>query len=116
MSRVYSIEELVAAIPGLTVARLRRLEASEVVRPMITDDAAPAYRAVDRARLELACHLGEVFDLNEDALGLVMDLVDRMHGLHAELDALLRAVAEQPEAVRRELGAAFLRHRWGRVE
>ena len=115
MSRVYSIEELVAAIPGLTMTRLRRLEASEVVRPMITDDAAPAYRAVDRARLELACHLSDVFELDEDALGLVMDLVDRMHGLHAELDALLRAVAEQPEPVRRELGAAFLRHRWGRA-
>lgn len=110
MSRTYTVEELVAEIPGLTLARLRRLEASEVVMPVLMGEGF-AYRAVDRARLELACHLGDVFDLDEDALGLVLDLVDRMHGLRAELEALVQAVQDQPDPVRREIGRAFLRRR-----
>lgn len=102
MSRVYTVEELVAVVPGLSRARLARFEACEVVIPAAAGEAAH-YRDIDRARLDLACRLGDAYALDEEALALVMDLVDRLHSTRARLDTLMQAVAVQPDPVRRSI-------------
>ena len=106
MSRVYTQKEVVALVPGLNGARLVHFIEAEIVTP-VAREPEPAFRRIDLARLELACELADQFDLNEDALGLVLSLVDQLHGTRHELRRLMRAVSEQPEELRRAIGASL---------
>jgi len=71
----------------------------EVIRPA-DSGGHMVYRRVDIARLELLCDLCDDFDLNDDALGIVMGLVDQLHGTRSDLVALMRALGEESDEVR----------------
>lgn len=107
MTRVFTFEELVAEVPGLSSKRMTRYLAAGIVRPVQSGEGRESFRPVDRARLMLACELADQFALEDDALSLVLDLVDQMHGLRADLRQLMRAVEAQPEDIRRRIGAAL---------
>lgn len=103
MTRLYSYRETVLRVPGLTEERLVRFVAAEVVRP-VRGDAGDGFGQVDLARLQLACELCDGYALEDEALALVMDLVDRMHGLRRDLRALVQAIeAEGDDEVRMRL-------------
>ncbi len=106
MSRIYTRKELIARVPGLTGPRLVRFIEAEIVTP-VQRTPEPVFHPIDLARLELACELADQFDLNADALGLVLSLVDQLHGVRGELHALMRAVAAQPAEIRARIGAAL---------
>ncbi|RME16053.1 MAG: hypothetical protein D6801_06225 [Alphaproteobacteria bacterium] len=109
MRRDYTVEMLLAEVPGLTGRRLERFARAGIVT-RVERGAAP-YRAVDRARLALACELADAFDLEDEALAMVLDLVDRMHSARADLRALMGAVAAEPEEVRVRMLATMRRLR-----
>lgn len=94
-----SEEQVLEAVGRLDRARLTRLVQAEVIRPASAGGQA-VYRQVDVARLELVCDLCDDFDLGEDALGMVLRLVDQLHGARSDLTALMRALAEEEEEVR----------------
>ncbi len=106
MSRFYSETEVVARVPGLTGARLVRFVEVGIVLP-VKRDKAQGYQRVDLARLELACELADQFALEEDALALVLSLVDQLHAKHAEMQVLRQAVAAQPKEIRARISAAL---------
>ncbi|MDA3888293.1 MAG: hypothetical protein PF443_05690 [Allgaiera sp.] len=95
-------EELIAAVARLDRARLVRFIRAEVVRPADAGGRL-VYRQVDIARMELLCDLCDDFDLGDEALGLVMELVDQLHGTRSDLVALMRALGEESEEVRRRV-------------
>ncbi|WP_353476230.1 hypothetical protein PVT71_25080 (plasmid) [Salipiger sp. H15] len=95
----YSEEEAIAAVGRLDHARLVRFLRAEVILPAEAGGRA-VYRQVDIARMELLCDLCDDFELNDDALGLVMQLVDQLHGTRNDLRALMRALGEEPEEVK----------------
>lgn len=103
MSDHLSEKETLAAVPLLTHRRLETWIAAEVVTP-VASPGGRAFRRLDVARLTLACELHEEFGLAEDALALVLDLVDRLQRTEAELATLARVLAEEPEPVRRRIG------------
>lgn len=105
MSAYLSEDEVVAAITGLTQARLVRLVQSEIVWP-VAGPAGPVYRRLDVARIELALDLTDRFEMSDDALGVVMTLLDQLHGVRADLRSVLSAIAREPAEVRRRLGQA----------
>ena len=105
---VYTEEETVAAGARLTRTRLTAFVAAEAVRPT-RSARGPCYTRVDIARLELLCDLTEGFDLEEDALGLVVRLVDQLHVARADLAMLAEAIAAEPAETRRRLAAALSR-------
>lgn len=107
MTEILTIEELVAEVPGLSALRIERYVAAGIVQPVLAEGEAESFRPVDRARLQLACELADSFDLEDDALALVFDLIDRMHRHRADLKALMQAVAAQPEEIRLRIGAAL---------
>ncbi len=110
MTRIYSEQEVVARVRGLSVPLLLRFIEAEIVRPVSRGKPqARGYAKVDVARLRLACELAEEFDLDTDALGLVMGLIDRLHATRADLRALMRAVAAEPEDVRARIAATVRR-------
>ncbi|MDA7964538.1 hypothetical protein [Ruegeria sp.] len=95
-------EELIQAIARLTSDRLTEYLAAEIVIPEHSDQGL-VYHSIDVARLELACELHDQYDMEADALSMMISLIDQMHGLRAELREVLTAVEAQPEPVRQQL-------------
>lgn len=110
--RQYSESQTVAAVSRLTVTRLRSLVAADCVRP-VEERGETTFTEADLARLELLLDLSESYDFDEDALSLVMGLVEKLHGMRRELRALSRALDEEHEEARARIRAAYARHRSG---
>lgn len=91
--------QVLATVTRLDRARLTRFIRAEVIRPAEAGGHA-VYRQVDIARMELLCDLCDDFELDDDALGLVMVLIDQLHGVRGDLVALMHALAEEDEDVR----------------
>ncbi len=102
MTRSLTEEELIATVSRLTSLRLSEYLAAEIVIPEQTDRGL-IYHSLDVARLELACELHEQYDMEADALAMMISLIDQMHGLRAELREVLSAVEAQPDPVRQTL-------------
>jgi chaperone modulatory protein CbpM len=103
----YSESEVIDAIDRLTRTRLTRFVQAEIVMPVQTE-TGPQFGAVDLARLELLCELSDEFDLNEDALGLVISLVDQLHSTRTDLRNILTALENEADEVRDRIGQAWL--------
>lgn len=89
--------EIVQAVPRLNPSMLVLFVDAEIILPL-QSERGPLFRPMDVVRIELACDLREQFELQDDALGMVLSLVDRLHGVRAELKAVLGALeAEEPE-------------------
>ncbi len=102
MTRYYTEEQLVATITGLTPDRLTEYLSVQIVIP-VQSEKGLTYQDLDVARLELACELHEQYEMEAEALSMMLSLIDQMHGLRAELREVLNAVETQPEPVRETL-------------
>ena len=99
----YSETDILAAVPRLTAVRLTGFVAARIVLPEAGAEG-PAFRRIDLARIELLCDLTEEFDLDDDALGLMISLVDQLHEARRDLRAICMAMAEEPVEVRARIG------------
>ncbi|TBN37766.1 hypothetical protein EYE42_14060 [Paracoccus subflavus] len=99
MARHYSETEVVAILEGLDPARLRFFVKSHVVTPLVTPHGH-AFTETDVARLQLLCDLSEFYDLPEDALCMVMSLIDQLNTARGDMRALIQALASEPAEVR----------------
>jgi chaperone modulatory protein CbpM len=99
------LEEVVALV-GIEAAELERWCAEGWVRP---EREAEQWRfgEIDVARVRLICELRIDLALDDEALPVVLDLLDQVHGLRSRLAALARALAGEPPDVRRRLAAAI---------
>ncbi|PIE14830.1 MAG: hypothetical protein CSA68_09150 [Rhodobacterales bacterium] len=106
MSRYYSEEQLINAISRLTRQRLTRYLEHDFITPAHSEHG-PRYGMADLTRLELICDLSDQFDLQDDAMGVVLSLIDQLHGVRAELRALMQVIDAQPDPQRRQIIAAL---------
>ncbi len=97
---------VVAVVERLTSRRLDALVETGCVVPA-EREGERLFDEADVARLELLCELAEDFELDEDALALVMSLIDQVHGLRREMRSLLHAIEQEPAEVRQRIRAAF---------
>lgn len=102
MIRHYTEDEILAAVEDLTRPRLVRFVSLRMIEPVQSPQGA-VYREVDLARLRLLVDLVESYEIEDDALSLVIGLVDQLHGLRAEMATILRALAQQPPEIREKL-------------
>lgn len=110
MTDYLSEDQAISAVARLTRVQLISFVEAEIIVPVMTEDG-PAYRKIDIMRMELLCELSEQFELQDDALGMVISLVDQLHGVRAELRSVLEAVeTEQPE-VRSRIGELLYKAR-----
>lgn len=109
MSLIYTEEEIIAAVPGLDRVMLMRFVETRIVIPIQREARSPAYDQTDAARLRLACELCDSLDLEDEALAVVMGLIDRLHGARADLRAVLEVVETMPEAERQQITRALAR-------
>ncbi|MFV0359334.1 MerR family transcriptional regulator [Tropicimonas sp.] len=105
MSLFYSEKETVETVGGLTKRRLTSYVSADLVRPAHSD-AGPRYTGMDLARLELICELSDTFGMQDEALELVMSLLDQLHGMRAEMRALASALDREPDEVRARITEA----------
>lgn len=106
--------QVVATIERLTVTRLHVWVTGGLVRPAAPGGAA-SYSELDVARLRLMCELCDDLEVSDEALPIVLSLLDQVYGLRRELRNLTRAVEEQPRSVQGEIAAA-LRRRSGHAD
>lgn len=106
MTQKYSEAEVIAAVTRLTKPQLKTFVELEIVTP-IHSDAGLLFRRVDLARIELLCELSEDFELDEDALGVVISLIDQLHNARTDLRALVGAIEVEPIDVRTRIIAAL---------
>lgn len=100
-----SEQEVIAAVDRLDGARLARFVRTRMILPVGSAGGHAAYRQVDIARLELLCDLCDDFELDDDALGIIMGLIDQLHGTRSDLGALMSALAQESEEVRERVKA-----------
>jgi chaperone modulatory protein CbpM len=67
------------------------------------------FSEVDVARVELIVEIRREFAIDEEALPLVLGLIDQVYGLRRQLRRLCEALRTQPEEVRRAIEAALPR-------
>lgn len=107
MTEYFTQTQVVAAIPGLSQARLAAFLEADLIIPL-SPAADPLFRPIDLARLELLCDLADHFDLDDDALGVVIGLIDQLHTARARLHAMAQAMEEEPQDLRQRVSARII--------
>lgn len=98
----FSEEEVVATIARLSHSQLVSFIEAEFVRPAQSDEGL-VFRRIDIARLELLCDLTQDLDLDETVLGIVVSLIDQLHTVRQERNAMARAIEAMPEEVQTQI-------------
>lgn len=98
----YTEEQVIETVGPLTRTRLHSFVEAECVAPQ-RDGPEPVFTDADVARIELLCELRDDLDIGEEALPVVMNLLDQVHGLRRELRRMALAIERQPEDVRAAL-------------
>lgn len=107
MTDYFTQSQTIAAVPGLSPAQLLAFLEADLVSP--THSATgPVFCIPDLARLELLCELSAQFDLHDDALGVVIGLIDQLHNARLHLRAMAQAMEAEPQDLRARVGARFV--------
>ncbi len=75
-------------------------------RGWVRPDDEPAgwrFQDIDLARIRLIRDLSRDMEVADDTIPLILSLLDQVYGLRDSMDALRRAVAAQPDHVRRAI-------------
>jgi len=99
MTHGYAPEQVIDTVASLTAERLSYFERLRVVTPVTTSDG-PRYRLLDVRRITLLCELTDDFEVNEDALVIIMSLLDQLHGAHSSLEQVMKAISAEPADIK----------------
>ena len=93
-----SEQDVVARIHSLTVTRLRVWVREGLIRP--ANEEAQGFSEADIARAELIRNLEDELGFAEEDVPVLLNLIDQIHGLRAELRGLLEVLEDLPPEVR----------------
>jgi chaperone modulatory protein CbpM len=93
-----SERDVVARVHRLTVTRLRVWVQHGWIKP--ADQTTQSFSEADLARAALICNLEDQLGFAEEDVPVLLNLIDQIHGLRAELSGLLEALDRLPEDVR----------------
>ena len=102
MTDIYVADDVIEQVAPLTRERLQQYEHLRIIRPVQTPDG-PRYQALDIRRITLLCELTDDFEVNEDALVIIMSLLDQLHGAQGKLDRMLEAVSIESSDIKQRL-------------
>lgn len=98
--------DVVASVRRLHLRELRTWVHEGWIRPALGDEG-PLFDDLDIARIRLICDLRKEMSLPEDAVPMVLSLLDQLHGLRHELRTLAEAIDHQPEETRQAVLDAY---------
>ena len=94
-------DEILHVVAGIERHELRAWVASGWVRPARGATGGEAFAEIDRARVQLIQELRRDLQVNDEAVDLVLSLLDQVYSLRCELRRLVNAIQAEPEPVRR---------------
>lgn len=106
-----SERDLLARVQRLTVTRLRVWVAQGWIKP--ADERAQRYSEADLARAALICNLEDELGFAEEDVPVLLNLIDQIHGLRAELRGLVEALEDLPPDIRATVRMRITRGREG---
>ncbi len=106
MTELFTDDEVIMIVTRLNRQQLGRYVEADLVRPLSAEEGI-FFRKVDIARLELLCDLAQDLDLDEGAVGIVISLVDQLHGARRELVMLTEVIQTLPTDLQSRIGAAL---------
>ena len=68
-----------------------------------TEAGGPQFNEIDVARVRLIRDLQADMGVNDEGVGVILDLIDQVHGLRRTLGDLLSAIHAQPQDMRERL-------------
>jgi chaperone modulatory protein CbpM len=95
MTNAYAPEQVIEEVTSLTAERLSYFERLRIVTPESTPQGL-RYHTLDVRRITLLCELTDEFEVNEDALVIIMSLLDQLHGTHSKLEQVIKAISAEP--------------------
>jgi chaperone modulatory protein CbpM len=101
-----ALDELLRRVGGLDRRELVRWVENRWVLAE-RRDGEWLFREVDAARVELIQEIRGEFAIDDEALPLVLDLLDQVYSLRRQLRRLCDALSAQPEDVRQGIRAAL---------
>jgi chaperone modulatory protein CbpM len=105
-----ALDELLRRIGSLDHDELARWIDNRWVLPQ-SEHGTWLFSEVDVARVELIVEIRREFAVDEEALPLVLGLIDQLYGLRRHLRRLCDALASQPPDIRRAIEEALPRER-----
>jgi len=66
-------------------------------------EAAEHFTEIDLARARLIADLRHDLGVNDEGIGVVLDLIEQIHGLRRALRGVVSSLHTQPDAVRQQL-------------
>ncbi|HWD59964.1 MAG TPA: chaperone modulator CbpM [Stellaceae bacterium] len=99
-------EELLSRLRGLERRELIRWVENRWVLPERQDDGW-VFHEVDVARVELIFDIRRDLAIDDEAMGLVLGLLDQVYGLRRQMRRLCDAVATQPPEVQQAIRRAL---------
>lgn len=97
-----SFEAVIGIVEGLEAEELRRWIAESWVRPE-SDAQGYLFAEVDVARVRLIRELRYELAIDEEAMPVVLQLLDQVYGLRRRLRAMIEAIDAQPAEIRAAL-------------
>lgn len=97
---------VVARVARVNLRELRLWVRQGWLRPA-QGEAGPVFDELDIARIRLLCDLRKEMLLPDDAVPVVLNLLDNLHQTRRELRALTRAIEQQPRDVRHAVVSVF---------
>ena len=94
------LDELVRRVAGLDRGELLRWVENRWVLPEVSLDRRWRFREIDVARVELILDIRRDFVIDDEAMPLVLALLDQVYGLRRQLRRLCEAIEQQPPAIR----------------
>jgi chaperone modulatory protein CbpM len=102
MTNAYAPEQVIESITSLTAERLSYFEHLRIVTPVSTPEGL-RYHTLDVRRITLLCELTDDFEVNEDALVIIMSLLDQLHGANTKLEQVVQAIGAEPSETKLRL-------------
>jgi chaperone modulatory protein CbpM len=90
--------DLLSRVQRLSVTRLRVWVAQGWIKP--AGETAQNYSEADLARAALICNLEDELGFAEEDVPVLLNLIDQIHGLRAELKGLVDALDDLPPDLR----------------
>jgi chaperone modulatory protein CbpM len=101
-----ALDELISRLGGLDRNEVGRWVENRWVRAERHDDTL-LFREVDVARIELIHEMRLDFAVDDEAVPLVLGLLDQVYDLRRQLRRLCDAIAAQPEEIRERVKKAL---------
>lgn len=105
-----SEQELFELVEGLTAVELETCVSAGWIVPATTESGARQFQDIDVARLRLIRELRVDLALGDEAVPVILNLLDQIHALRYRLKCLSEALADQPSDVRDAVFTALEAH------